>query len=97
MIAPEEFLALHPEHSDLSEHDLTIARIEDEHLQRQKLEEQRQQLVKQKDALVKETTAKKEELAKLDGEIERWLGGQDGVRKIFEARERKGAEVEMKE
>jgi THO complex subunit 5 len=45
-----------------------------------------------KEALVKETTAKKDELAKLDGEMEKWVAGQEGVRKIFEAREKKLAE-----
>lgn len=84
MIPIEDFLAAHPEHADSSEHDLTVARIQDEHKARQALEEQRQQLVKRKDALVKETTAKKEELAKLDGEVEKWLGGQEAVRKVFE-------------
>lgn len=92
MISAEEFLALHPEHSDSSEHDLTIARIQDEYAARQALEEQRQQSVKRKEALVKETTAKKEELGKLDAEIEKWLSGQESVKKVFEAREKKTAE-----
>ncbi|KAK5123949.1 hypothetical protein LTR85_002146 [Meristemomyces frigidus] len=89
MIPVEDFLSAHPEHSNSSDHDLTIARIQDEHTARQALEEQRQQLVKKKDALVKETVAKKEELGKLDGEIEKWLGGQETVRRVFEAREKK--------
>lgn len=68
-----------------------MARIRDEHAARQALEQQRQQLVKKKEALVKETTAKKDELTKLDVEVERWLGGQETVRKVFEARQKKMA------
>lgn len=92
MVEVDEFLAAHPEHEDSSEHDLTVARIEDEHAQRQALEEQKQALLKRKEALVKETTAKKEELAKLDTEMEKWINGQEAVRKLFEAREKKMAE-----
>ena len=65
--------------------------MDDERAARQKLEDERQQLLKRKEALVKETTAKKEELGKLDAEVEKWLVGQDGARKIFEAREKKMA------
>lgn len=92
MIDADEFLAVRPEHQDSSEHDLTVARIQDEHARRQALEEQKQALVKRKEVLVKETTAKKEELAKLDAEMEKWVNGQEAVRKVFEAREKKMAE-----
>ncbi|KAF2166580.1 hypothetical protein M409DRAFT_23214 [Zasmidium cellare ATCC 36951] len=91
LIPVEEFLATHPEHAEADEHELTLARIADEHAARQTLEQQKQELVKRKEALVKETNAKKEELGKLDGELEKWIGGQQGVRKIFEARESKMA------
>ena len=89
MLPVEEFLALHPEYAESSEHDLTVARIEDEHAQRVTLEEQRQALLKRKEALVKETTAKKEELGKLDVEIEKWVNGQENVRKVFDARQKR--------
>lgn len=89
MIPTEEFLELHPEFAAASEHEVTEARIKDEHAQRKALEEERQVLLKKKEALVKETTAKKEELAKLDAEMEKWVAGQEGVRKLFEAREKR--------
>ena len=89
MTPAEEFLDLHPGLQGSTEHDLTVARIQDEHAQRLTLEEQRQQLLKRKEALLKETTAKKEELGKLDAEMEKWIGGQENVRKVFEAREKK--------
>lgn len=90
MISTEEFIAQHPEHADSNEHDLTLARIADEHAARQELEKQRQELGKRKEALVKETNLKKEELGRLDNEVEKWLGGQENVRKVFEKRAKEG-------
>lgn len=96
MIPGEDFMAQNPEHESSSEHDLTIARIQDEHKARQQLEEQRQALQKRKEALLKETNAKKEELGKLDGEIEKWLAGESNVRKIFDTREKKAQQAQAK-
>ena len=96
MIPAEEFLAQHPEHESSSEHDLTTARIQDEYVARQQLEEQRQALQKRKEALFKETGAKKDELNKLDVEIEKWLAGEANVRKIFAARDKKLQQAEEK-
>ena len=96
MVPADEYLALHPEQGQLSEHDLTVARIEDEHAQRVKLEEERVVLQKRKEELAKETGRKKEELGRLDGEFEKWVNGQEGVRKVFEVREKKMAEAREK-
>ncbi|KAF1824251.1 fms interacting protein [Dissoconium aciculare CBS 342.82] len=93
MVPVDEFLSAHPEHAEASDHDLTIARIQDEHTARQALEEQRLALAKQKDVLVKETTEKKDELGKLDLEIEKWVAAQSNVRKIFDVREAAAAKV----
>ena len=95
MATVEEFLEKHPEHVDSSEHDLTLARMEDERVERQNMEDVRLGLVKRKEALVKETMAKKEELGKLDAEIEKWLVGQEGARRVFEAREKKMAAAQV--
>ncbi|KAK0307140.1 hypothetical protein LTR01_005786 [Friedmanniomyces endolithicus] len=86
MVPVEEFLERWPEMRGEGDHEVTIARIEDERVARQGLEEVRLKLVKRKEALVKETAAKREELGRLDVEVEKWLGGQEGVRKMFEAR-----------
>ncbi|KAK3110517.1 hypothetical protein LTR53_015116 [Teratosphaeriaceae sp. CCFEE 6253] len=86
LIPFEDFLAQHPEQSTSSGHDLMLARMADERAARQQLEEERLGLVKRKEALVRETTAKKEELGRLDAEMEKWLAGQEGVRRVFEAR-----------
>lgn len=93
MVPLEEFLQSHPEAADKDEHELTIARIEDEHAARKALEEEREALQKRKETLVEETNAKKKELAKLDADIEKWLGGEAAIRKTFEAREKKLPEV----
>lgn len=92
MISTEEFLALHPEHGESTEHDLTVARIEDEHTQRKALEERKQALVKRKEALGKVVGVKKDELGRLDAEMEKWVAGQESVKKIFEVRDVKMAE-----
>lgn len=92
MIGLDEFMAMHPELESASEHDLTVARIEDEHAQRKALEEQKQALLKRKAALVKDVGARKEELARLDTEMEKWVVGQESVRKLFEVKEKKMAE-----
>ena len=68
---------------------MTVARISDEHVARQQLEEQRQVLIKRKEALTRETNAKKEELNKLDVEVEKWIAGESNVMKIFDARDKK--------
>ncbi|KAH9844391.1 putative THOC5 family protein-like [Teratosphaeria destructans] len=97
MIDVEDFLAAHPEHDQSSEHDLTIARIQDEHVARQELEDQRQKLQKKKEALVKETNVKKEELVKFDNEVEKWLNLQANPRKVLEAHEKKIQEAREKD
>jgi THO complex subunit 5 len=93
MISVDEFLSAHPEHAQDSDHDLTIARIQNEHAARQALEEDRLVLEKRKEVLVKETTAKKDELGKLDQETEKWIAAQSDVRKIFDERDATAAKA----
>lgn len=96
MVDVEDFLQQHPECAEMEEHELTLARIEDERVKRAELEGKRAELARKKEELVRETTAKKEELAKLDAEVEKWVSGQDVARKMFEAREKKMAEAAEK-
>lgn len=91
MLPVDDFLAAYPQYTDATDHDLTIARINAEHEARKSLEEQRLGLLKKKLALERETMGKKEELARLDLEIERWLAGQGRVVEIFKKREEKVA------
>ncbi|KAJ5090934.1 hypothetical protein N7532_009618 [Penicillium argentinense] len=73
LIPVEEFLELFPEHRDSDEHELTIARINHEHAEREKLEQQRQELLKRKQALIAENKKRKQDLASLDNKLEAFL------------------------
>lgn len=97
LIPVDAFLADHPEHATSSDHELTIARIQHEHTARQALEEQRQRLLRQKEALLRETAGKKEELGKLDAEIEKWVSGQQAVRALLDAHDHRLVEAGEKE
>ena len=71
---------------------MTVARIEDEYRRRVELEEERVGLVRRKEGLVREVGGKREELGRLDAEVEKWVQGLEGVRKVFEDREKKSTE-----
>ncbi|RAH86287.1 hypothetical protein BO86DRAFT_453316 [Aspergillus japonicus CBS 114.51] len=77
LIPLEEFLSLHPEHRESDEHDLMIARINHEHAEREKLEQARQELLKRKQALIAENNKRKEDLASLDQDLERFIDTVD--------------------
>ncbi|KAF3482923.1 THOC5 family protein [Arthroderma uncinatum] len=84
LIPVEEFIALHPEHADSDEHELTVARINHEHAEREKLEQARQELLKKKQALIAENKKRKEDLASLDQDLERFIDAAKPIQKIFE-------------
>lgn len=67
---------------------LTRERIQDEGERRRELGRVREGLERRKAELVRETQGKKEELGRLDREVEKWLNGKEGVRGIFEEREK---------
>ncbi|OJJ35643.1 hypothetical protein ASPWEDRAFT_518602 [Aspergillus wentii DTO 134E9] len=73
LIPIEEFLELHPEHKESDDHELMIARINHEHAEREKLEQARQELLKRKQALIAENNKRKEDLANLDQDLERFI------------------------
>ena len=50
-----------------------MARIDHEHVERQKLEEQRQGLLKKKQALIAENNRRKVDLANLDQDLEKFI------------------------
>jgi len=60
------------------------ARIRDEHHERLQLEEQRKKLVARKMELVKENAKRKEELGKLDKELEAFIEAARPIQKTFE-------------
>lgn len=73
LIPVEEFLALHPEHADDDENALMIARIGHERAEREALEQQRLELVGKKQKLMAENKKRKDDLANLDKDLERFI------------------------
>ncbi len=73
LIPIDQFLAEHPEKADLDENALTIARIEHEHKGRLALEEQRQRLLKKKEGLIQANKKRKDDLANLDKDLEKFI------------------------
>lgn len=62
-----------PEHRESNEHDLMVARINHEHAEREKLEQARQELLKRKQALIAENKKRKDDLANLDQDLEKFI------------------------
>lgn len=73
LIPVEKFLAEYPEHANDDEASLTIARIDHEHAERLKLEEQRQGLLKKKQGLIADNKKRKDDLANLDKDLEKFI------------------------
>jgi hypothetical protein len=73
LISVEQFLADHPEHADADEVALTIARIDHEHAERLALEEQRQALLRKKQGLIADNKKRKDDLANLDKDLEKFI------------------------
>lgn len=69
----EEFLAEHPEHADADENALMVARIDHEHAERLALEELRQGLLKKKQGLIADNKKRKDDLANLDKDLEKFI------------------------
>ncbi|KAH8700827.1 Fms-interacting protein-domain-containing protein [Talaromyces proteolyticus] len=84
LIPVEQFLELFPEHVEDDEHELMIARINHEHAEREKLEQARQELLKRKQALIAENKKRKDDLANLDQDLERFIDAAKPIQKIFE-------------
>lgn len=61
-----------------------IARINHEHSEREALESQRQELLKRKQELIAENKRRKDDLASLDQDLERFIDAAKPIQKIFE-------------
>ncbi|RKF54215.1 putative THOC5 family protein [Golovinomyces cichoracearum] len=84
LIPVEQFLAEFPEHADDDPTALTIARIDHEHAERLKLEEQRQGLLKKKQGLIADNKKRKDDLANLDEDLEKFIDAAKPIQKILE-------------
>ncbi|KAJ4301167.1 hypothetical protein N0V90_003257 [Kalmusia sp. IMI 367209] len=83
LIPSDEFRENFPQYADSSEHDLTIARIEQEYQDRVKLEERRQEKLKQKQKLIAEVKKSKDDLTRLDGMVEKFVEHFEPIRKVL--------------
>ncbi|OTB13997.1 hypothetical protein K445DRAFT_63537 [Daldinia sp. EC12] len=84
LIPLEEFLALKPEHADDDENALMIARIEHERSERESLEQKRMELLKRKQKLIADNKKRKDDLANLDKELEKFIDAAKPIQKLFD-------------
>jgi THO complex subunit 5 len=61
-----------------------VARIEDERAEREALEQQRQELLKRKQKLIAENKKRREDLANLDNDLEKFIDAAKPIQKTFE-------------
>lgn len=73
LIPVDEFLAQNPEHQEDDENTLMVARIDHERAEREALEQQRQELLKRKQKLIAENKRRKDDLANLDKDLEKFI------------------------
>ncbi|KAL2125356.1 hypothetical protein VTJ04DRAFT_1721 [Mycothermus thermophilus] len=84
LIPVEEFLAQHPEHADDDENALMVARINHEKAEREALEQQRLELVRRKQKLIAENKKRRDDLANLDKDLEKFIDAAKPIQKMFE-------------
>ncbi|KAK5990930.1 THO complex subunit tho5 [Cladobotryum mycophilum] len=84
LIAIEEFLAQHPEHANSDENMLMFARIEHEREEREALEQRRQELLKRKQKLIADNKRRKDDLANLDQDLEKFIDAAKPILELFE-------------
>ncbi|KAJ4163297.1 hypothetical protein LMH87_005036 [Akanthomyces muscarius] len=84
LIPVEEFLALFPDAAAKDDNQLMHARIEHERGEREKLESHRQDLLKRKQKLIAENTRRKEDLANLDQNLEKFIDAAKPILELFE-------------
>lgn len=73
LIPVEQFLEEFPDHANDDENALMVARIAHERAQRETLEQQRSELVKRKQKLIAENKRRKDDLANLDKDLEKFI------------------------
>lgn len=73
LIPVEEFLSQHPEYVGQDENALMVARINQEYTEREGLEQIRQGLLKKKQGLIADNKKRREDLANLDRDLEKFI------------------------
>ncbi|KAG6040484.1 hypothetical protein E4U41_000427 [Claviceps citrina] len=84
LVPVDKFLAQHPEHAGDDENELMIARIDQERVEREGLEQQRQELLRRKQKLIAENKRRKDDLANLDQDLEKFIDAAKPILELFE-------------
>lgn len=84
LIPVNEFLEHHPEHAEDDEKTIMIARINHEHSERETLEQERQGLLKKKQGLIAENKKRKDDLASLDSDLEKFIDAAKPIQTTLE-------------
>ncbi|KAK4153387.1 Fms-interacting protein-domain-containing protein [Chaetomidium leptoderma] len=84
LVPVEDFLAQHPEHADADENELMVARIGHERAEREALEQQRLELQKRKQKLIAENKKRRDDLANLDKDLEKFIDAAKPIQQMFE-------------
>ncbi|GAO19251.1 uncharacterized protein UV8b_02567 [Ustilaginoidea virens] len=84
LIPVDEFLSQHPEHAGHDDNELMVARIDHERTEREGLEQQRQELLKRKQKLIAENKRRKDDLANLDQDLEKFIDAAKPILELFE-------------
>ncbi|KAG6002407.1 hypothetical protein E4U21_003112 [Claviceps maximensis] len=84
LIPVDEFLAQHPDHAEDDENELMVARIDHERTEREALEQQRSELLRRKQTLIAENKRRKNDLANLDQDLEKFIDAAKPILELFE-------------
>jgi THO complex subunit 5 len=84
LISVDDFRSQFPEHADDDENQLMVARIEHERAEREALEQQRQELLKRKQKLIADNKRRKDDLANLDKDLEKFIDAAKPILELFE-------------
>ncbi|KAH7358822.1 Fms-interacting protein-domain-containing protein [Plectosphaerella cucumerina] len=84
LIPVEQFIAEFPDHANDDENALMVARIAHERAQRETLEQQRLELAKRKQKLIAENKKRKDDLANLDKDLEKFIDAAKPIEALFE-------------
>ncbi|CAL3962093.1 unnamed protein product [Diplocarpon coronariae] len=86
LIPVEEFIAQFPQYADADEVALMTARIEHEYAERQELESQRKAMLVKKQMLTAANTKRKDQLANLDKDLEKFIDAAKPIQNTFDNR-----------
>ncbi|TPX11235.1 uncharacterized protein E0L32_001053 [Thyridium curvatum] len=84
LIPEEEYLAQHPEHANIDPNELMTERIQHEKRQREALEKQREALLKNKTKLIADNRKRKDDLANLDKDLEKFIDAAKPIQELFD-------------